>query len=81
MSSCPAEAPPGTHLSPLAAAGDASEDNDRGIAVAGSTPLVPGTAMTLAGPAAYTGDILDKPDVLWMDDQWTAEEVGLAKLL
>eukprot|EP00903_Cladosiphon_okamuranus_P015047 g13920.t1 len=34
----------------------------------------PGTAMTADGPVQYAGNILDSPDVVWMDDCWTKEE-------
>ncbi|CAM9420076.1 unnamed protein product [Scytosiphon promiscuus] len=33
-----------------------------------------GTAMTAGGPVPFAGNILDNPDMLWMDDQWTREE-------
>lgn len=36
----------------------------------------PGTAMTADGPVQFAGNILDSPDVVWMDDCWTNEEVG-----
>lgn len=34
-----------------------------------------GSVMTSSGPAPYTGDILANPELVWMDDEWTAEEV------
>ncbi len=34
--------------------------------------------MTADGPVPYAGNILDSPDVVWMDDHWTKEEVGSA---
>ncbi|CAM9558044.1 unnamed protein product [Ascophyllum nodosum] len=30
--------------------------------------------MTSEGPMPYSGNILDSPDILWMEDHWTAEE-------
>lgn len=44
---------------------------------------VAGNAFTSVGPAAYQGDILDNPNMLWSDDVWTAdkEEEALSKLL
>lgn len=40
-----------------------------------------GTIMTSHGPAPYSGDILDNPDLVWMDDVWTAEEARFSKRL
>lgn len=37
-----------------------------------------GTAMTADGPVPFAGNILDSPDVVWMEDHWTKEEVGSA---
>lgn len=37
--------------------------------------LPSGTAMTANGPVPFAGNILDSPDVVWMDDCWTKEEV------
>lgn len=31
--------------------------------------------MTLEGPVPYAGNILDNPDIVWMDDHWTKDEV------
>lgn len=40
-----------------------------------------GSVMTSHGPAPYSGDILDNPDVVWMDDEWTEEEVCVSRSL
>lgn len=39
-----------------------------------------GVALTSFGPAPYTGDILDSPDIVWSDDVWTQEREDEALL-
>lgn len=53
------------------ARGGTTEAGGRGL---GSSSPLAGTAMTLEGPVPYTGNILDNPDVVWMDDRWTKDE-------
>lgn len=62
----------------VAAAGVGRQDNGRKAAVEDHA-LFAGTSMTSEGPLPYAGNILDNPDVLWMDDHWTREEVGASQ--
>lgn len=55
------------------ARGGTGPEGEEGIASPLHAPA--GTAMTLEGPVPYAGNILDNPDILWMDDQWTKDEV------
>lgn len=70
-----------------AAAGAGAEDTEAGKVIEGgdsrsststSSEVLPrpGTAMTAEGPVPFAGNILESPDVVWMDDFWTEEEVG-----
>ncbi|CAM9562117.1 unnamed protein product, partial [Ectocarpus sp. 12 AP-2014] len=45
-----------------------------GVLAAGYTAPPSGTAMTADGPVPFAGNILDSPNILWMDDHWTREE-------
>lgn len=69
------------NLAFLAAAAKAGNDVDGSSSSSSSDrgevpPLPPpGTAFTADGPVPFAGNILDSPDVVWMDDCWTKEEV------
>ncbi|CAM9581213.1 unnamed protein product [Pylaiella littoralis] len=54
-----------------AAAVAVGDNNDGSI---GAEGLPSGTAMTANGPVPFAGNILDSPDIVWMDDHWTKEE-------
>ncbi|CAN0143767.1 unnamed protein product, partial [Ectocarpus sp. 8 AP-2014] len=45
-----------------------------GMPATGYTAPPSGTAMTADGPVPFAGNILDSPNILWMDDHWTREE-------
>eukprot|EP00752_Nemacystus_decipiens_P003279 g3035.t1 len=70
-----------TLLAAATAAGEEAADIFGGSDTSSSNssevpPLLPppGTAMTADGPVPFAGNILDSPDVVWMDDCWTKEE-------
>lgn len=60
---------------------ETAEVGDSNDSSGGVGDLPSGTAMTADGPVPFAGNILDSPDIVWMDDHWTKEEVGYSSLL